>query len=330
MLGLMIFSSAIAEEKKYNIYVAQAYDSVEKIAQRFLPTHQREYGNHIEEYINDLKFWNPHVKNWKSIPEYTEIYVDYPYPPYPAPALSVAQGPPVSEFIETEETEQFSEEGRVKLFSMFTLSQGSFNETLTTSTGKIKSQQNSPFTLGIGGNYLFNGNTDNILATSAYWSFLKMSEVSGDTALATSSIKVPNEIGANFYLQHAFKEFDISPYAGLDYEKFSTFNTTEYIEQGASLSINTNTILLATLGVSKPFIVGEQTIITKLSMASVFSATSSAGTGNKFTGQRFLLFAGLHGADKFSYNFLYKRHILKGPTNLTIDRIGIGLSYDLF
>lgn len=77
-----------AFEKRYNIYETKPYDSVQSVARQFLPTHQREYGSHLEEYINDLKFWNTHVKNWNQIPEHTEIYVDYPYPPFPAPRLS--------------------------------------------------------------------------------------------------------------------------------------------------------------------------------------------------------------------------------------------------
>lgn len=336
LILLWMISAASAAEKKYNIYVTQQHDTIENIAKRLLPSHQTEYGNHIEEYINDLKFWNPHVKNWKIIPEYTQIYVDYPYPPYPAPELSIAHSPtPLTEEIEAESVEEFQTDstttspGAGKLFLMLTLSQGTFDEKLPADAGGLKTQQNSPLTLGFGGNYLFSGQKD-MLVTSAYLSLLRQSEVSDGRNSTTPTIKVPNEIGINTYLQHFMKEFDFSIYEGLDYEKFSSFNTTEYVQQGTDLAVNTNSIILGTVGLAKSFTFLEQKILTKISVAKILNSTSSAGAANSFSGQRFLFFASLKGAANFSYNFLYKRHILKGPTNLTVDRIGIGLSYDLF
>jgi len=338
-----------ASEKKYHIYETQTYDTIEIIAKRFLSSHQREYGNHLEEYINDLKFWNPHITNWKLIPESTQVYVDYPYPPFPAPRLTLGNSEEESHEYSEAESDSVTEEnapqviqtelsnipnvpevpGYYKLFAMVTLSEGTFSEKLHSGAVGIQSQQNSPLTLGLGGNYHLDGN-ERILAASAYFSMLRMSQVSGDTGGTTNTISVPMEIGANFYNQNFLQGLDINLYEGVDYEKFSTFNTIAYNQESVALALNSNTLILGTLGIAKSFSINDYVFSTKFSASTILNSTSSGGSENKYTGQRILIFASLRGANQFSYNFLYKRHMLKGPTNLTIERIGIGLSYELF
>lgn len=320
-----------------NTYQTRTYDTLERIAEKFFSRHQKQYGKkHIEEYINDLKHWNPHVANWKEIPVDTEIYVDYPYPPFPAPTLSFTyKAPHKAPAEEFSEADNFAElrdppdDHTLKLYGMLTLSQGNFNDRLTSNTGNIASQQNSPLTLGLGSNYLLDG-YEQLLSASAYWSFLSLSQVTGDTALAPASSSVPNEIGANLYFQRHDKEFDFSMYAGFDYEKFSSFNTSAYVLGLENLAICSNTIYLATVGVGKNFYFGNYTLATKVGLSSTIHSTTTSYSNSNFQGQRFLLFASFHGDSKFSYNFLYKRHSLKGQTNLTIDRVGLGISYELF
>jgi hypothetical protein len=86
---LLEWSVATSAQEKYHIYETQSTDTVVTIAKRFLYSHQREYGGHIEEYINDLKHWNPHITDWQIIPEATPVYVDFPYQTFPAPKLSI-------------------------------------------------------------------------------------------------------------------------------------------------------------------------------------------------------------------------------------------------
>lgn len=332
IFGILVAVSLL-EAKEYNIYLARPYDSVERIAKQFLPGHKREYGDHVEEYINDLKYWNPHVKNWASIPKNTEIYIDYPYPPYPAPELSIRNENSDAELITTELEEKHGANdfsaNRLKLFSTITASQGNFQDTLISGASEIKSQQNSPITLGAAASYSLDSE-GGMLNASIYSSFFKASNISGNTDLATNSVTVPNEWGINLYRQYRISSFDTAFYFGVDYEKFSSFNTIDYIQAAAELAINSNTILLATAGFGQTFSLDNFSLLTKISASKVFSSSSSAGDSNKYLGERYLFFASLHGASKFSYNFLYKKHMLRGPTQLNVNRIGVGISYEIF
>lgn len=342
ILLFVLDSTTYAAEKKYQIYKTQSTDTVETIAKQFFPNHQKDYGNHIEEYISDLKHWNPHVTNWKSIPDMTPIYISFPYPPYPAPPLSLGKSENTDEYteidmeekhpdyIQTELPKVYEAPGTYKIYTSMTLSEGTFSEKLSSGAPGIQSQQNSPLTLGIGGNYLVHNNNEKIYSFSTYISFLKMSQVTGDTGQGSGTINVPSEIGANFYNQNFLHGMDISFYEGIDYEKFSTFNTIPYTQQTANLGLNTNTMILGTIGIANSIPFNDKIISLKFSASTTLSSSSSGGGESKYSGQRLLFFASVHGSDKFSYNFLYKRHMLKGPTDLTIERIGLGLSYDLF
>jgi hypothetical protein len=325
--------SSASEVISYNIYQTKSYDTVDTIARKFLPTHEREYGkNHIEEYINDLKFWNPKVSDWEVIPVDTEIYIDYPFAN--SQSLKVTSTLKSAETLKPESEDVSSDEistiGKYKFFTTFTLSTGSFAEKIPNSSSGIQGQQNSPLTIGFGGNYIFSESV-HMFTFSTYYSFLTASRLTRDNVQAPSSAKIPDEIGANLYLQSRIsKEYNLSIYEGLDYERFATFNTKDFIQNNAILTSYQDSILLATLGICSIFNFNDFTITSKVSVAQIFSSTSNApSSGNSFFGQRILVFASVHGADKFSYNFLYKKHSLDGPTSLIVERIGLGISYDL-
>jgi hypothetical protein len=57
---------------------------------------------------------------------------------------------------------------------------------------------------------------------------------------------------------------------------------------------------------------------------------TSGPSSDTFSGQRILLFMNLKVTEKLGFHLLYKRHFLKGPTDLSVDRYGFGLGYELF
>lgn len=227
------------------------------------------------------------------------------------------------------ELEQFAIPGNFKLFTMFTLSQGNFDDRLISRNAGTKIQQNSPMTFGLASNYLLN-DTGQMINSSFYLSFLRTAQIADSTGITGQTSALPNEIGANLYFQSHVSQFHFSVYEGIDFEKFSSFNTKEYIEQGSDLLLNSNSIIMGTIGIGETFSLGTYAISTKLSVSQILKSTSNSPSGDTFTGQRILFFASLMGQNKFSYNFLYKRHMLKGPTQLTVDRVGFGLGYELF
>lgn len=327
-----IVASAEVTNSGARIYTTKGDDSAQLIASEFLPSHKMQYGDNVNEYIKDLKKWNPQITNWDHIPEGSELYIDVPITPHIgfqyAPKLGKKNVKPVSEFLE--DTQKDNSKNQLKLLTMVTLSQASFKETVSSGSlgsGNFESTQNSPMTIGLGANYLLNGVKD-LLSTSAYWSYISPSNLSGNS-LPDQQVRPSPEIGANLYYQSFLKRLKFSIYEGIDFEKFSTLNT-KHFAAGDNLAVYSNNIVFATIGLGEIFyFLGRKTLL-KISISQTIFSRSSGTSDDAFKGQRALIFASIRGVDKFSYHLLYKRHMLKGPTNLTIDRIGIGLGYEFF
>lgn len=330
-LGLLLNSSighAASSENAPTVYMIKGKESLDSIANKMLPRYKTKYGKRIEEFKKDLMEWNPHITTWDQIPLFSNIYIEYPYPAYIshpyAPRLESEKNYNVlnSDAETPIGTNQFT------VFMMYTASAGNFQEDLTTQAGSIKSSQNSPLSLGLGST-IFLDKTNRMISTSAYWSSLRESKLSGEGVNSTK-LKGKDEIGYNLYYQHLTPWSGLSLYGGLDYEQFSTFNTTAFIE-GADLGMNQNKVYYGTLGAGKTFFWKDNKILVKGSLSqSIKSDTSSSNPEDIFKGQRLLLFASFKGESRFTYHFLYKRHMLEGPTKLTINRIGVGLGFVIF
>ena len=214
------------------------------------------------------------------------------------------------------------------VYALYTASAGTFQERLTTQTGSIKSTQNSPLSLGIG-TTIFLDENNKMLSSSGYWSKLSASKLGG-TGINSSKLDAKDEFGFNIYYQQLTPWIGLSIYGGLDYEQFSTFNTSAFLS-GANLTFNQNKLFYGTLGVGKTFFWNDQKILLKASVASSLkSESSSVNPIDKFNGKRFLFFTSIKGDNRFTYHLIYKRHVLQGPTKLTIDRIGAGIGFVIF
>jgi hypothetical protein len=313
-----------------SIYMTKGPESIDSIVSKLMTKYKVKYGNgkRIEDFKADLKNWNPHILTWDDIPSFTNIYVEYPYP--------VHLSHPYAESLEryknynviNADAENPIGTNKIALFGMYTASSGNFQESLINQTGDIKSTQNSPISLGLG-TTIFIDKSNKMISSSAYWSSFKSSKLSG-TGVTSSDLKTKAEIGFNLYYQQLITFGAVNIFGGIDYEKFSTFNTSAYIK-GASLTLNENKITYGTIGVGKTFFFGDYKFLLKSSLSKSLSSqsTSSLNT-DTFEGSRFLLFASLKGDTRFTYHILYKRHMLDGPTKLTIDRIGIGLGFVIF
>lgn len=338
----------MAIEFTYETYKVQNRENLETIGKKFLPKYKVKYGERIEEYKTDLKIWNKHIRDWNNIAEGSRIYIENPYPVFVsdsgyAPNLMPSADSErelrqyrVAEFFEeATSTSKLADGSTVEvpkkffLGGFYTASSGAFKETISDGRGEITFKQKSPYSIGLGGGYLF-GDITHSLNGSFYWSSLQASNLNGDAVSNTNSITVPAEVGYNLYYQYFLKNLDFGLYGGIDREKFTTFNTLELLD-GASLATVENNITYGTIGISKTFYLGEQKFLSKTSFAkSLASDSSSAGANAQFEGSRLLLFLSMRGAYNLSYHLLYKRHQLKGPTELTIDRIGIGFGYQFY
>ncbi len=330
-LGLILFSSIILAEKPNEnavIYMVKSVESLDQVATKLLPRYKTRYNNRLEEFKADLMKWNPHITSWNAIPSFSNLYIEYPYPIYIPHEYAPSLERHKNYTILNADAETPLGSNKFTLFSMFTTSAGNFTEELKTQNGSIKSTQNSPYSFGLGST-IFLDKTKRMISSSVYWSSLTSSKLSGTTS-ESGELEVKPEIGLNLYFQQVIPYGGISLYGGVDYEQFSTFNTQAFVN-GANLALNQNKIMFATLGAGKTFFWGDQKILVKSSFSqSVSSKSTSLLANDIFEGNRFLLFASLKGDSRLTYHVIFKRHMLDGPTQLTINRIGAGIGLVIF
>jgi hypothetical protein len=217
-----------------------------------------------------------------------------------------------------------------KLYFLLTSSQGNSQDKLPASTtANISSIQSSPYTLELASNTYFI-NSDNHLDLNAYWSKLNPVTLSvSNSAVTTRSIS--SEYGIYSHLGHQFSSsFRLSYFGGVDFENFSTYNLIPFLA-GAEFDFVQNKLLSATIGLEQVSYFNDHQINFKLSLArSLSSTTSSANSTDRYAGYRINFFTNYHLFNRTYCHFIYKRYQLTGPTDLTINRYGIGLSLTLF
>jgi hypothetical protein len=328
---LLSFGTPLAfaqSESTPDVYMIKGKETLDSVATKLISKYQAKYNKRIEDFKKDLVEWNPQINSWNPIPVFSNIYIEYPYPAYLSYpyAAKLTRGTNYNVLNSDSETPLGNK--NYTLFAMYTVSAGDFQEQIKTQDGNIKSTQNSPLSLGIGTTVLLD-KTNRMINTSFYWSSLRASKLSGDNVTA-GELKTRPEIGFNLYYQQLTAWHGLSFYGGADYEQFSTFNTSAFID-GEALALNQNKIFYATAGVARTFFVREYKLLLKSSISqSLKSDTTSSRPEDKFDGQRFTLFASVKGETQFTYHLLYKRHMLEGPTKLTINRIGVGIGFVIF
>lgn len=212
-----------------------------------------------------------------------------------------------------------------KTFSLalfYTVSQGTFDERELDSAIGVTSVQISPATLGASFGYKPKSFLTSF-AGSFYLSYLTSSDINN----SDSNVSVPMEYGVNAYVQRIIPKVKLFPYIGIDYERFSTYNTNE-LSSGADLTIRNNVLGYVTFGIGKAFQFDKAKIFTKVSFSYGFF--SSTDSGKAFEGSKFIIYFNNQITKNIVIHFLYKVHMLEGNTKLTINRGGIGLGYKFF
>ena len=192
---------------------------------------------------------------------------------------------------------------------------------------KVEFKQNSPITLGL--MYTHHPKKKNYsIASSAYFSYLLAATSNLDTG---GDVEVPLEIGFNSYYQQKFRKKPFSVYGGFDFERFSTFNLVG-LDTSGELDLDVNQIGFVTAGYSHGFMIKKRFFLFKTSISqSVFSSRAVGFSGDSdttsYTGNKFMLFFMGQLNKKFTLSTLFKYHILKGPSDVSILRIGFGAGY---
>lgn len=299
----------------YEVDKINAGDNLEKVARRNLGRVWMKYSD-PKEYAKDIKKWNPKIVDWNNPPNNQIIYVDYPYDVYAAgttwaPALGLYEEP--------------NEFNRKLSFSAFYASSfGTYKE--ITSEQTVNSGQNFPVTLGLGFSST-NDEKEHFILGSAYWAQSSKGKVTGNSTSATSEFSIPGEVGFNLYYQYYLKESSLGIYSGYDFEKLNTFNTSEIVSGSPVVNVD-NKIHYVTIGLSQGFSILDLKMNVKASLSKTIASTT---TGSKsLTGMKYILFYTVKPEGRFSFNVFYKHHELKGPTQLSIDRIGFSVGVLVF
>lgn len=311
LLSLIFIQSGYAQiNHDENIYTIRKKDSLISIAKSYKKKHGSIFIN-LQSYIDEIKKWNKHIQNWSSLKSGQRIYLSYPQKVhYPFSLITPLES------LNTYESQSYS-----FLSLAYTASFGSFVETATNGS-KIKSQQNSPYTLGVSGGYGFPNSLYSING-SIYSSKLNASTVSGSTTSNNNDVTVPNELGANIYLQRSLNESS-SMYTGIDYESFSTFNINDLINNASTqLSAQDNTITWATIGYQY-LSSGLRPFLFKGSLST--SVTSSSN----YKGQKGILFLNKKVSKNWGVHSFIKYHQLSDKTDLAVMRIGLGINFKIF
>ena len=299
----------------YEVDKINTGDNLEKIAKRNLGRVWTKYSD-PKEYAKDIKKWNPNILDWNNPPKNQIIYVDYPYDIY---AAGSTWAPTLGLF---EEKNEFNQKFSMNAF--YASSFGTYSE--VTSEQTVKSGQNFPITLGFGFSST-NDEKEHFILGSVYWAQASKGNVTGNSTSSTSEFSIPGEIGGNFYYQYYLKENLLGIYSGYDFEKFNTFNTSEIVS-GSQVANVDNKIHYATIGLSQGFSIFDLKMNLKASVSKTIASTT---TGSKsLTGMKYILFYTVKPEGRFSFNVFYKHHKLKGPTELSIDRIGFSLGIMVF
>ena len=293
----------------------------------------------LESFKKLFKAWNPHLRDRAHL-KGQYVYTESPFSPYIsyqyAPSLKSLYQKDISseskaDFYQAFMGQKKKSKGRLPAsskrdrsfigFMHVTLSQGEFSENINSS--RLTNNQNSPFTFGLGGVFLFDKFSKYSLSGSLYVSKLTVSDVEDpNNRLNNINVDIPNEIGSNLYIIRNTESFISNFYGGIDYERFSTLNFEDILTNGQrDLTHNQEQMVFATVGVS---------FNKKVILPTAFKVSTSYVLNSRtdLSGYKYMLYANQKLNKGFWYHLLYKKHsLVSSATNrkVGISRFGIGV-----
>ncbi len=309
-LFFLSLNFASANEPRIDIHTVEPKDTIRSVAYSYISKNFPEKLENVEAYINELIYWNPHVANWNQLPDGLNIYLGYPFPS------------------NMEERVSFS--SRFTLSASYNISSGSLTENIKTSATTVESSQNSMLSLSLQAKYNIS-NWEKVISSSIYYSQLQVTSVNGGTNIQPIILKFPPEIGGNTYYNFYLKKLTILPFWGIDYESLNTFNSNSLLS-GIPLSVRKNKFIYGTFGLGQGFNFSTFVFLLRGSVSRIFySTTSSTSDSDKYTGYKGIVSLNLKAnKSPWLFNLFYKVHLLEGPTELVINRIGIGIGFSFF
>lgn len=217
----------------------------------------------------------------------------------------------------------------LKCSFFYMTSKGSFTQNTSNGTN-LKFSQNSPVTAGVSLNF-FPKNSLFSYSASGYYSYL----LPADSNLDSGNFTIPPEYGANFFGEYRFTNYNFTAYAGPEIERFSTFNTEGIINEN-KIYMDQSKVIYGTLGLQRSISLIGKNIFIKASYSRSLISTFTNDYPNhqlapsSFSGSKFMFYLNYKFNQKFYFHSLIKYHVMTGPSNLSVFRVGIGFGYILF
>lgn len=333
LLSLMSFSLQAANYYKF-LYKVEPGETFSLILKKFVK--ESSIINAKTPLVKKTRKYNPHVKEWNRLPVDTiiELYIsdDFmdleKYRSYEEQTLAK-----IAEEEEKKRGPAYPVGLKGSVFYMSSL--GTFNQKAD-NVAEINFKQNSPVSLGTAFTYYPKDKLYSF-SFSTYFSYLLASA----NSLTTESISIPPEIGANFYGEYRWQKYNMTLYAGPDFESFSTFNLRG-LQNDRKIYVDGVGATYLTLGMAKSFTLFKKQFFSKLSLSksvvtsyknnappSQIDASDHIDLG-KYSGSRFLFYLNYKFTNKLYLHSLFKYHSMSGPSDLTTIRIGVGFGYILF
>jgi hypothetical protein len=310
-LELLFCNISIAAVKSnFTIHTVAETDTTESITYSFIVKYFPDKLDEIQSYIAEVKYWNPHVADWNKLTKGTNIYLGYPFP-----ADIEDRSHVMSKFT---------------LSGSYNLSAGNLSETVTKYSTTVVSTQNSVLSLGLQARYNLS-NWENVISGSVYYSQLQLTTITGGAYYDSTVLRFDPEIGGNIYYQFRWRKISILPYGGIDYEGLNTFNARE-LPEGAPIVVRKNKLFYVTAGLGKGIEYSHYVFLLRGSVSkTIYTTTSSLVPTDKFAGYKGIVTLSFKdNKSPWIFNLFYKGHLLSGPTDLIINRFGIGMGFSFF
>lgn len=281
---------------------------------------------------------NPRVLDWRNLTPGFEIELFIEEPVMDLAKYKVYEDEMLKKIAEIEEktkseTKVYPEGLKTSFFYMASV--GIFTQQ-TPTVAKINFFQNSPISLGTSATY-YPKKSRFSYSGSVYYSLLTATGAN----ISDQTIDIPPEIGFNGYLEYRWEEKNVTVYGGADYESFASFNM-EGLQNDKKIYVDENSVLYATVGLSKAIHIFDRPIFIKTSLSKSISSSytknappptisvSDFRDEGAYDGYKFLFYTNYKFSDRFYFHSLFKYHTMTGPSDLTTLRIGVGFGYVLF
>lgn len=185
--------------------------------------------------------------------------------------------------------------------------------------------------LNLGMNYFYRPNyTEFGLSSGLYYATIV--ETKNELSTETATVEIPADYGFNVYADYLPKNSQFSYFGGIDFESFSTFHlaTIPTVEE---IEIDSNKIIYITAGLNyRPGFLEDALLRFSLSnsMVSNYSSTSTSTEEVKISGIKFIIYADYQFSESWSLSGHIKGQRFNGDNELSVNRLGLGLTYKLF